>query len=273
MKKTIGAILIATLMGSLSANATLVFSDDFSVAGGVGAINDGIGTTRQTSGTTTSTYTYGGLGTASIVNDFANGGTAQILGTYGDGDGATLTLDTNFGPQLSGTDWDLSFTAYSPVVGGTLNNGWFGFGVGTSSFPGGAPFGEFGIIIRPTGDVAIFQNGGFLVANVAAYNPFSSIIRYHLLIDEINNDVTLGYDAFDTGLNYLDSEILGIIPATFVAGDRTLNWAVNADDAVNAQISTYIEDVTINAIPEPTTFGLFAALGGGMLFIRRRFRR
>ena len=278
MRKIISTVLIAILMGSLSANAVLIFSDGFSVAGGAGAINDGIGVTRQTTGSTTSTYTHGGAGNVSIVDDFGNGGTAKMAGTYNNSTSSQLFLDSSFGSELSGTDWNFNFTAYSPITSGSFNDGWFGFGLGTSTYPSGAPSGEFGMLTRPTGEVTIFQNGGGSIfsAGTVTWNSFSSVIRYHMLVDEINNQLTVGYDAFDpSNLAYLGSEIIVTTPTTLDAGDRILNWAINADDASNATISTYIEDVKIEieVIPEPATFGLFALMGGGLLFIRRNFKK
>ena len=32
-----------------------------------------------------------------------------------------------------------------------------------------------------------------------------------------------------------------------------------------------IDDLTIDAIPEPATFGLFALMGGGLVWMRKRF--
>jgi hypothetical protein len=34
---------------------------------------------------------------------------------------------------------------------------------------------------------------------------------------------------------------------------------------------THIDDVSITAIPEPATLGMVAMLGGGILWIRKRF--
>jgi hypothetical protein len=271
---------IATaLLVACAAQADNVFFDDYSVTGGVNSdINAEIGTTRQLAGTT-STYTYRNDSvtgdTASIVDDFSNGGTLRVAATYGSGTGTKIGLDSDFGAQLAGTTWTNNFWAYTPVVAGTLNGGWFGFGVSSSGTSADAPFGEFGIIIRPTGGVTLFGDGGsFTGADAANYNSFSSIINYRMVVDEAAQTATVSYDAYDTSLNHLGSQTLATLSGlTFSNPDtRTLNYRIWADDAADATINGYLESNSIDTIPEPGTLGMLVLLGGGIMCFRRFFR-
>ncbi len=62
-----------------------------------------------------------------------------------------------------------------------------------------------------------------------------------------------------------------------VAVATSSGWLFNAPGAGGAATSaanfsfTTFDDMEIVAIPEPATLGLFALLGGGMLWIRKRF--
>ena len=270
--------ITAALLVACAAHANNIFLDDYSVTGGVnGDINAEIGVTRQLTGAT-STYTYRNDGvtgdTASIVDDFANGGTLRTAATYTSGTGHRISLDTDFGSQLAGTTWTNNFWVYSPVVAGTLNGGWYGFGVSSSGTSADAPFGEFGLIVRPDGNVTFFNGGAAAGGDAADVNPFSSIINYRMVIDEAAQTATVSYDAFDGTLALLGSQTLATVSGlTFTDPDtRTLDYRVWADDAVDATIYTYLENNSIDTIPEPATLGTFALFGAGMMWVRKRFK-
>jgi len=58
--------------------------------------------------------------------------------------------------------------------------------------------------------------------------------------------------------------------ATSLPGVTHIRMAVDNFDATDAIVS--FAEIRMVAVPEPATLGLIAAFGGGILFIRRRFR-
>ena len=276
MKKLIGAALVATLMGSLSANAEVILDDHFTVPGGANTdINAEILApgTRQSGGSVISGYSLSGTATTpsgTISDPLGNGGTATLSGTFNDVNDVRMAMNTDFGSSLAGQEWSLSFTMYSPV--GATFVGWAGFGLSTTEQPNNAPFGELGIFFRPAqANIAIDNFGGFQTV-ATTHDPFTSIMDYQLVVNEATGMANLSYDAFSpTTLALLGSEDLGSFAITLPAGGlRGIDFAMHADSGTDAAGTLYLDDIVIETIPEPATFGLVAAFGGAMVFIRRK---
>ena len=272
MKKIIGAALVATLVGSLSANATVILSDDFSVTGGTAPTINTEWDTRQ-SGTSLSPWTAIDGGASDIYDPLSNGGTARVSGTL-NGASSIGLVQNNWMTGMSGEKWSMSFLATS-FVGVEYTSGWFGFGLTTDSFTGNTVGGKFGAIHRSSGDMTLFANGAAITIGTfpTAYNPYSNIIKYTMVGDEAASTLTLSYDAYDKVtlgfLGHVDvlSGVMG-----FDGNNRGLDFRLSADTTTgDAPVAFLIDDVLIETIPEPATLGLVAMVGGALLFIRKKF--
>ena len=268
MKKIIGAALVATLMGSLSANATVILSDDFTVTGGANSDVNTEWDSRQ-DGTSLSPYSTDG-GSAEIVNDFANGGTAKVSGTLNDVEHIGL-IQNNWISGLDGEEWEASFFA-TVQVDANFTGGWFGFGVSSTTQPASAPFGEFGLIHRAGGNISIFADTGYIDSFDTTWDPFSSLILYKIVADEGAGTMALSYDAYDFGLTHLGHVDVLEGAVLFNDADRGFDFRLHADNAVNSDAAFLVDNLVVQTIPEPATFGLLALMGGSMLFARRNFR-
>jgi hypothetical protein len=93
-----------------------------------------------------------------------------------------------------------------------------------------------------------FRNSDALVIDLSDYN----------VVDTVNGDTLV---LFDYG------SIVGAAASVSVVGYNEADWTLNyAYDQGGGDLG-----VAITVIPEPATLGLVAAMGGGILFIRRRF--
>jgi len=131
MKKLIAVAMVA-LLGSLTANAIVIFDDTFTNAGDPSPINDlslNI-TNRQALGTTMSTYSNGGT-----VGYMEGNSDSQVLmrmneptnGTYN-----TMDLDADFGSSLAGEVWTISYDGIFTNNGTGSFQGWVGLHIGTA---------------------------------------------------------------------------------------------------------------------------------------------
>ena len=272
MKKLIGAALVATLMGSLSANAAVILSDDFTVTGGANADVNAEWDSRQT-GTSISPYSTdasgGATATAEIVNDFGNGGTAKVSGTLNDVQAVGL-IQNNWMTGLAGEEWEATFFA-TVQKDAAYDNGWFGVGISSEVQGANSPFGEFGAIHREGGNVSIFIDGAYITNVDTGWDPYTSLIHYNITADEVAGTMSLSYDAYDFALTHLGH--VDVIDGASVLGgvNRGIDFRLHADTAVDADVAFLVDNLVVQTIPEPATLGLFAAFGGTALFIRRKF--
>jgi len=253
MKKiTIGVIAVVALLGSLSANAQIIFQDTFD---GGGAAWGDLGfnlAARQAGGTTSSTYTLTGGGTVpgdSVV--FNDAVLMRIHNTSGTAAGGLclVDLDTDFGTTLTGQEWALSFSSLRTGTG--IGAGWSGFSVGINN-PPGTPFANgFGFILRGTGEWVAFNGstdvGSGTITYGAAHHWFDIIATF----DEVTDTVSLDFiDDLGTRTN------LGTFPTSFGVGSTRFVGFRNHADAVSPDtwVDMYVEDVQIevlSSIPPP----------------------
>ena len=264
------AILMASLMGSLSANAAVILEDHFTVTGGANADINAEWNTRQT-GTSLSPYTPVGVGTASVVNDFGNGGTAKVEGTLNDGDFIGL-VQNNWIAGLNGNEWEMSFFS-TTTVDANFTGGWFGFGVSTDVHPNNSVFGKFGMLHRADNSIAVFIDGAYVDSYATGFNPVTSILHYKISVDEVANTMDFSFDAYDATLAHLGSATVLTDQAIDFSGEgsnRGFDFRIHADTAAAAAGSFLVDDLVVETIPEPATFGLVAAFGGAMVFLRKK---
>ena len=248
-------------------------------SGGIGGVRSkspglpGTGTFPQAGGTTTSTYTLGlNSGQTLIGPAAATAGLAEPLlirvsttggGTVGGT--ASLDLDTDFGASLAGAQWTLGYTGRIDASVG--NSGWTGFGVGN---PANTPIDAgtaLGINIFASGAAQVWANGA-LAGSPVIPNPISGQV-YDLTttFDEVAGTAQITYT---DGLSGIFD--MGTYAVSFVDGSRFVELKNNVSSATGDGIVDWrIDNLTIETIPEPATLGMLALMGGGILWVRKRF--
>jgi len=266
--KKLTAVAIAALLGSLAANATVVFNDTFD-SGPSGLTFADINLNlpvRQAAGTTSSSYTQGGTANAAASLYFDVYGYENITSAVG-GDHVTLDLDTDFGSSLAGNQWSLSYLELNVDQAQVGNwGGWAGVFVGNAR-----GFGtEFGAIFRPDGAYSIFV-GGSEVGTGAAGDLIGEGTTYNMDIDfdEVAGTVSLSQQISDLSSPAFD---LGTYALSFAGSSRYVQYRTHFDGGSSGLLETLQDDILIEVVPEPATLGLFALIGGGMLWIRKRMK-
>lgn len=95
----------------------------------------------------------------------------------------------------------------------------------------------------------------------------SSADQSILLVDVDQYEVATTDDIFT-----LTVDVTSIVQ-DWVLGNEANNGLTlfGVDNGANGSNAAYLDNASLTVIPEPATIGLFAAFGGGVLFIRRRF--
>ena len=274
--KKLTAIAVAALLGSLSANATVIFQDTFdgATAPGWGNLGENLAA-RQAGGTTGSAYTIAGVGplASALVGSTAVLGENLVMRVQA---GATATagytlvdMATDFGPSLVGQEWTMSFSQL--ITGNGIGAGWCGFSVGVNN-PPGTPFANgFGFILADTGGWTAF-NGGAAVGSGSLGGISGGVAHkwYDLAATFNETASTVSLDYTDVANGTIN---LGTFSTSFgAAGERFAGFRNHRDGiAASTYADMLVDDLQIEVIPEPATLGLFALVGGGMLWFRKRF--
>jgi len=259
--KKLTAVAMVALLGSLSASATVIFNDTFTGTSStlLSDLNVNNLVARQAGGTTASTYTIGGTANSSgsLYGDLYS---YQVMTSAAGGDHVTMDLDTDFGSSLAGNQWSLDYMELSQSDGDAGNwGGWAGLFIGSTR-----GFGtELGVLFRPDGNWSVFN--GFTeigTGNAGDLAGEDAIYFVNATFDEVANTVSLSQDAFD----------MGTYPMTFAGGSRFVQFRSHFDggNGTSTIIEALQDDIQIEVIPEPATLGLFALIGGGMIWIRKR---
>ncbi len=267
MKKwMLTAAVVAMAAGS---QAAVIFSDDFTGgSGGWGDLNLNLAA-RQAGGSVGSTYTAPAGGPPGSIVAAVHGFDDSIFMRQTVAGSQSFSLDQDFGAALSGQEWNLSFTSMRTGDPTVAWSGWNGFSVGSDS-PAGAPFANgFGFIIGAHGNWSVF-NGG---AAVGSGNVGGAIAHDVYDIEATMNEGT-GLVAIDFSNGALGTVNLGSFSTSFAGGGRYVDFRNHVDDMTGATYYDMLTDnIVIETIPEPATLGLFALIGGGMLWIRKRTMR
>jgi hypothetical protein len=275
MKTTpLAALAAFTIAGPASATVVL-FSDNFNTAQGGGAFNDGPSLTADQSGTA-ATQTYTTIG-ANFAFQRGNGGNWLMHASGAvPGSGTNMAGSLNYdiaaaaNAQAAGNQ-ALSISFNMNVAGsqGGDTTLWTSFtvGGGQNPFVNNAGVG-FSSLFRDNGGTQQFSNGADL-GDIPYSNPGPSFTDGQL-ITFVLSDATGSGSAFDVSNGAND------IVKMYVGGSLTNTFTGLNLDASDQFISfnaagteTYIDNLTITAIPEPHA----ALLGGlGVLALLRRRR-
>lgn len=278
IRTKITAVVITALLSLFAASGQIIFQDTFNDSNAPvwGDINMDL-SARQAGGALSSTYT-GAASPPPLLQApvILNGQLLmRIQNTTSGNTNGTLFVDlaNDFGPSLVGQEWTLS---YSQLITGTgIGAGWCGFSVGVNN-PPNTPFANgFGFILGDTGGWAAW-NGGTIVGQ-GTVNAAGGVAHkwYDLTatFDDVAGTVSVDYEDVVNGtIN------LGIFTTSFAGQSTRYVGLRNHRDALGYDpgpdgtwADMYVDNLQIEVIPEPATLGLFALVGGGLLWFRKRY--
>lgn len=287
--KTLTIIAVTALMTSLAAHATIVFQDTFDMTDNTvnyAGLNVNL-PARQAAGNQASDVTwqqivpatapgtsiafgpaYAGqlfsapvvLKLAAGVNDVVMRSNQSITGLVGNQ--YTVSFRGNLNSSVVGTDNG----AVSFIIGsGALNAS----GPGASQTPTG-----LAVSIYNDGRIITFDGSSILNVGHSGLVMKNGTYDFSINIDEVAD--TLDYTmnmvtGASAGGNFSGASV--DISGVNLGAERkialeqySLQWSTGA------VASWLVDDLTIDAVPEPATFGLFALMGGGLVWMRKRFK-
>lgn len=257
----LSAVLTLTCAGS--ANATVLFTDSFTVTGIPNSYDLNYNNSGRQGGTQV-TQTWTPSANAQVGNNSVFGGDGGYL-MIADGAGNARLDGLSLSSGLVGTSEQLVIRFDADAVGD--GDQWMSFMISPSSSSGlwhpVVQSGDFGMLIRPNGKIQAFNNGGI----VGGINDFS-------LASSGINTITLTFSGADgTG-----SPFAGL-GARVNISDGTNSWDATLDTGFTAETISfgnyasggrgYVDNLSIYTVPEPSS----ALLGGlGLLALLRRRR-
>jgi hypothetical protein len=266
MKTVIKAVAVAaTLLVSTAAMATVVVaSDNFET----GTVGQGVAGTNGGTGWANAWQTAQTAANApKVVATSTMEGTKALQFTKNDDNAATRTLAT----AMTG-DVFVKFTfQYS---GATLGiNDFLGFWLGNSDGPN---IGLKSNCANSTGTcsndafVRTGGNAGSMLDN-SDLSPNTTYVLYGHLY---KSGASTTYTNFDAWLNPTAAEMLSLTgaDATFSGNSNLSSISTVGFRSVNlgGNLAVRVDDISISAVPEPTTIALFGAAMLGMGALRRR---
>lgn len=268
--KKISTIIAVALLGSLSVNAEVIFNDTFDV-GSSAWDSENLelpGGARQAAGTLESTYTAtlnGGntlIGAAAAGGGFASPMLIRVdpssLGSV------SLDLDTDFGPSVANQTWTLSYDGYQ--TRSVVFDGWAGFSVGSTAANAGGP--GLTVELYGTSVYRVYVDGTQVGA--VAMGPEIWDVTYNLTttFDEVAGTAQITYSDGGT----IGTVDFGTYNVNFADSSRFVELKNSMVTGGGAGVADWrVDNLMIETIPEPATLGLVSLLGGGLLWIRKRF--
>jgi len=184
--------------------------------------------------------------------------------------GSVVQIDDDiFGNPI--TTWPTVGTA-EQITQLVLGNESFGLldvaGSGSLVVSGGAYIGNLGAGTLSLSDSSYFLAGNLIFGNqsvAGAVNMAGSSILHAGALTYLNGDVTSMINMTDSAWMIINGDQTG-------AGyENTRILASGAGESISVAYNAVDNRTEYTVIPEPATMGLFALLGGGMLWIRKRF--
>lgn len=285
MKKLSMGMVVA-LLAFQSFASVIVFRDTFNAdLGGTNPNTDvNIGTaSRQSGGTTATTYTETNLNTGNAFLNTPGGGpfsgqTVLLLRTSSTAGASASTAgvktDSNFASVLAGKKYEIAFRGAIEVGGTPSTDYWGGFYLtdGLTATGPNAAATRYGFLYRErdANNFTFWKDGVGTTSTVAdegtSYFNAATLFTFNITVDEVAGTV-------DTIINQgLANEITlaqrGIAFAN--STDRYFGFRANQGGATGLADFRY-DNFDVTVIPEPATLGMVTAMGAGVLFIRRRF--
>lgn len=292
MRKYLTTALTLAVASTLSAQ--VIFQDSFETVAGANNVSDinlDIGTTRQTSGiTSTYTMTGGTAGANLSTNDdnrTNNGNTSgngmmRIRNNEQNTGGSNgfLYMDTNFGTQLAGNQYTISYDLYYNQRGTSTLDQWVSFVIDETS-SAGSPAGlaaNFGMLARPSGTGnpnagrARFYDNGAVAQDFedSAIPDYTGDYRNFLFsFDETGAGATVS-------LSVDGNIVLPSINIDFATTDRFFAFGSNLGADINTDgpaefADSFIDNLTITVIPETSSYSLLGGLLAlAWVMVRRR---
>lgn len=276
MRKITPLFILSGIVCALPLTAQTIFQDNFdtSLSSGVETdvnfeINDG----RQSGGTTGSTYTEQALtgsgGFLNVMNpNLLTDGNLLLRTNYNSTTARSsgVILDTNFGPQLAGQKYEITFDGLISPTAGASTDLWMSFYVFDTVFDpntAAAPSAggtDLGFTLRPNGRATIFEEG--VIAQNYTVDGTTTITANEVFNLSLVIDETL---ATPEATLTIGSTVLGTFEIDFETTDRFFGMRAN-QGTVNGTVGGALVDfrydnLNISIIPEPGTYALLAGLG------------
>ena len=264
--KNMQRLLCAIIFGLLAqVQSEVVFLDTFDRSEALYVdVNSNL-VARQVGGTVGSTYTTAVISNAlapvlGFNSDADNNGLGSDVMELKDITGnmaieySSATLDTDFGSQLAGLQWELS---YSSVIWRSVGYGgdsWSGFAVGNPADSTGSGNG-FAFQIGPTGAWKVYSQGVQVGSGSAGeatyYNPYSVSASFN----ETQGSVSLSVHFRNSN----KTVSLGTFTNSFADGSRCVEFRNQLDivTTLNKQVTAMFDDVQIQTVPVPSVGTLF----------------
>ncbi|RKX47690.1 MAG: hypothetical protein DRP64_00355 [Verrucomicrobia bacterium] len=283
MKKrtTIGAIAGIALLVASSANATVIFDDQFAVPASGGAVWSFAGqpdealslntdiAVRQAGGTITSSYLADHAGGGSGIRTGGAANFQSIFRTVGAGHSAAGEVVYDFGTDVAGKQWSVSVGERK--TGGSLAGytyltvdsvaGVSGAGIGNGA-------GQVSIEGYVNGRLDIWINGAEVTVGAPIFGlglsgrDYVYTLNFDEVAQTVNAVAEVSGNTYDLGI-YSIAGVFGS-GSRFIEKKNYLPGGATSTD-------WYVDNLTVDVIPEPATLGMVALLGGGILWIRKRF--
>lgn len=268
----------------------IIFNDSFETVSGNNNITNldiDIGNTRQTTGTT-STYTASAVGTTTQLannddNRSQNNGMMRLRAREPEIGAAPvngyLSLDNNFGSQLVGKKYSISYDFTYHVRSTTATDQWVSFVLAdenTSATPATTD-SDFGMLSRPGRvnhpnalQAQFHADGTEKIAYTSLRGYSGSYQKFVFTFDETGSEKKVSLSV--GGVLVFSDEIID-----FETDNRYLAFGAHigpdADDINNSTefADSYIDNLTITIIPEPPTLSFL--IGISVFFIvAKRFK-
>lgn len=198
---------------------------------------------RQADGRVGSTYTVSGTNFRTLIDSSVSwGNTNVLLGRVdvSDGGGGELIigLDTDFGPDVAGGVWSLSFNGQ--IAASVGFSGWSGFSIGGSG-------ADFSFAMKNDGTFQVLTNGTSAASGAVGHGIASKVYTLTAVFDEAAHTVQLSFsDSVSSNLN------LGTFPAEFVDDSRSIELKNHVDSSTaDGIVDMRRDDLTLKIISPP----------------------